>query len=142
VSARRFVLDTNVVSELMRPLPDVKVTDWIRRSSPSALFLAAVSLGEIVRGVSRLPAGPRRARLEPWVSELLPCQFAGRILAFDQPAAVIWGELMGAGDRAGRPRAAADAPIAATTLRHDMALVTRNAADFDGMLSALVNPWD
>lgn len=88
-----------------------------------------------------MPAGPRRSRLEPWVSELLPRQFAGRILAFDQPAAVIWGDLMGAADRAGRPRAAAHARIAATALRHDMALATRNTADFEGMIPALLNPW-
>jgi toxin FitB len=142
VSVRGFVLDTNVVSELMRPQPDARVSAWIRRTPPLELFLAAVTLGEIVRGVARLPAGPRRSRLEPWVSELLPRQFAGRILAFDQPAAVIWGELMGAADLAGRPRAAADGQIAATALRHDMVLVTRNTADFDGVLAALLNPWE
>jgi len=141
VTASRVVLDTNVVSELIRPQPDARVSDWIRRREPSKLFLAAVTLGEIVRGVARLPAGPRRSRLEPWVSELLPRQFAGRILAFDHPAAVIWGELMGAADRVGRPRAAADAQIAATALRHEMALATRNTADFEGMIPALVNPW-
>jgi toxin FitB len=141
VSARGFVLDTNVVSELIRPQPDAKLLHWISRRHASELFLAAVSLGEIVRGVTRLPDGPRRSRLEPWVSELLPRQFAGRILAFDQPAAVIWGELMGTADRAGRPRAAADAQIAATALRHEMTLVTRNTADFEGMIPALLNPW-
>jgi len=142
VNARGFVLDTNVVSELMRPKPDAGVSDWIERRSPRELFLAAVTLGELVRGVTRLPAGLRRSRLEPWVSELLPRQFAGRILAFDQPAAVIWGELMGAADLAGRPRAAADAQIAATTLRNDMVLVTRNIADFEGLLPGLLNPWE
>lgn len=126
----------------MRPRPDARVTDWIRRRQPADLFLAAITLGEIVRGVTRLPAGPRRTRLEPWVSELLPRQFAGRILAFDQPAAVIWGELMGAGDRVGRPRAAADAEIAATALRYGMALVTRNTADFAGIVPEVLNPWD
>ena len=141
MSARGFVLDTNVVSELIRPKPDAKVLHWISRRQASELFLAAVSLGEIIRGVARLPDGPRRSRLESWVSELLPRQFAGRILAFDQRAAVIWGELMGAADRAGRPRAAADAQIAATALRHEMALVTRNTADFEGMIPALLKPW-
>jgi len=125
----------------LRPQQDATVSDWIRRRSPLELFLAAITLGEIVRGVARLPSGPRRSRLKPWASELLPRQFAGRILAFDQAAAVIWGELTGQADRAGRPRAAADAQITATALRHDLALVTRNTADFEGMIPALLNRW-
>jgi toxin FitB len=142
VSGRGFLLDTNVVSELMRPIPEARVVEWLRRQRPADLFLAAVTLGEIVRGVLRLPANPRRRRLEPWVAELLPRQFAGRILAFDQEVAVLWGELMSAADRAGRPRAAADAQIAATALHHDLVLVTRNLSDFEGLIPALFNPWE
>jgi predicted nucleic acid-binding protein len=71
----------------------------------------------------------------------LPRQFAGRILAFDQETAVLWGELMGAADRVGRTRAAADAQIAATALRHSLVLVTRNVSDFEGLIAALLDPW-
>jgi predicted nucleic acid-binding protein len=141
VNHRGFLLDTNVVSELMRPLPEARVAEWLRQQRPADLFLASVTLGEIVRGVARLPQGPRRRELEPWVTELLPRQFAGRILAFDQETAVLWGQLMGAADRVGRPRAAADAQIAATALRHGLVLVTRNLSDFEGLIAALLNPW-
>ncbi len=141
MSGRGFLLDTNVVSEAMRPVPDARVIEWLRRQRPIDLFLAAVTLGEVVRGVQRLPEGPRRRRLEPWVTELLPRQFAGRILAFDQEVAVLWGQLMGAADRVGRPRAAADAQIAATALRHDLVLVTRNLSDFEDLIAAPLNPW-
>lgn len=139
---RGFLLDTNVVSELVRATPHARVLSWIRLQRPTDLFLAAVTLGEIVRGVVRLPTSSRRSKLEAWVTELLPRQFAGRILAFDQQAAVIWGELMGTADRTGRPRASADAQIAATAIRHDLVLVTRNMPDFKELISALVNPWD
>ena len=139
---RGFILDTNVVSELVRATPHARVLSWMRLQRPTDLFLAAVTLGEIVRGVVRLPTSSRRSKLEAWVTELLPRQFAGRILAFDQQAAVIWGELMGTADRTGRPRASADAQIAATAIRHDLVLVTRNMPDFKELISALVNPWD
>ena len=139
---RGFILDTNVVSELVRATPHARVLSWIRLQRPTDLFLAVVTLGEIVRGVVRLPTSSRRSKLEAWVTELLPRQFAGRILAFDQQAAVIWGELMGTADRPGRPRASADAQIAATAIRHDLVLVTRNMPDFKELISALVNPWD
>jgi len=136
-----FLLDTNVVSELMRPEPHRGVIGWVRRQRPADLFLSAVTLGELVRGVVRLPAGQRRRRLEAWVSELLPRQFEGRILALDQKVAVIWGELLGNADRAGRPCAAADAQIAATARRHDLVLVTRNTRHFEAMNVAFLDPW-
>jgi hypothetical protein len=142
VNDRGFLLDTNVVSELVRATPHASVLSWIRLQRPTDLFLAAVSLGEIVRGVVRVPTGSPRSRLETWVTESLPRQFAGRILAFDQQAAVIWGELMGTADRTGRTRTSADAQIAATAIQHNLVLVTRNAPDFRDLISALVNPWD
>jgi predicted nucleic acid-binding protein len=72
VSPPRFILDTNVVSELVRSRPDAKVVDWIKLRRPIELFLTVITLGEVVRGVTRLSADPRRRRLEPWVSEFLP----------------------------------------------------------------------
>lgn len=136
-----FLLDTNVVSEMVRPLPEPRVVDWMTRQVAADLFLSATTVGELVRGVTRLDAGHRRARLEEWISELLPRQFAGRILAFDRDAAIIWGKLMGEGDRAGRPLAALDAQIAALALRRDLVLVTRNTGDFEPMKLRLLNPW-
>jgi predicted nucleic acid-binding protein len=141
VNYRGFLLDTNVISELMRPVPEARVAEWLRQQRAADLFLASVTLGDIVRGVVRLADGPRRRRLESWVTELLPRQFAGRILAFAQETAVLWGELMGAADRFGRTRAAADAQIAATAVRHSLVLVTRNAPEFEGLIAALLDPW-
>ncbi len=137
-----FLLDTNAVSELVRAAPDARVVEWVRHQRPEDLFLSAVTLGELVRGVTRLAPGPRWQRLERWLSEVLPRQFADRILPFDREVAVIWGELMGAADRAGRPRSAADAQIAATAIGHDLAVATRNTHDYQDMNVHLLNPWE
>lgn len=136
-----FLLDTNVISEAVKDLPEPKVLAWLSAQALSDLHLSAVSLGELVRGVARLPDGRRRERLEQWVSQHLPREFAGRVLPLDHEAAVIWGEMMGEGDRMGRPRAAVDAQIAAIARRNDLVLVTRNVTDFRDLEVQLLNPW-
>lgn len=137
-----FLLDTNVVSELVKPVPEPRVVDWITRHSPVELFLSAVTLGELVRGAVRLPDGKRRDRLRKWIDEDLLQQFAGRILPFDQEAAAVWGRIMGDGDRAGRPRSAGDMQIAAIATRFEVTVVTRNVGDLAETGVSLVNPWD
>jgi predicted nucleic acid-binding protein len=118
-----FLLDTNVISELVRPAPDERVLRWVASRSALDLYLSAVTIGELTRGVTRLPAGQRRDRLARWIEEDL-------------------GHIMGEADRQGRPRAALDAQIAATAIRHGLSLVTRNTADFDGIGVQVMNPWD
>ncbi len=136
-----ILLDTNVISELINPIPAPAVVAWVGRQQVSDLYLSAVTIGELARGVARLPDSRKRSNLDRWVSSTLPRQFDGRILPFDHGAAVIWGTLMGEGDRNGRPRSSADTQIAATALRHGLDIATRNVADFEGMGVALVNPW-
>ena len=135
-----FLLDTNVVSELVKPSPEPSVLGWVARQAVADLFLPAITLGELIRGVVRLPQGRRRDAAR-WVRDDLPRQFEGRILSFDREAAVLWGNVMGEGDRSGRPYAAADAQIAATALRHGLTVVTRNGRDFQGMGVELFDPW-
>lgn len=105
------------------------------------MHLSAITLGELMRGVARLPASRRRRILARWVEVELQRQFEGRILPFDREAALIWGSIMGEGDRQGRTRAAADAQIAATAIRYSLTLATRNTADFAGVPVKTVNPW-
>lgn len=111
------------------------------RQAVADLFLPSVTLGELIRGVVRLPDGRKRDALVRWVRDDLPRQFEGRILSFDREAAVVWGDIMGEGDRRGRPYAAADAQIAATALRHGLTVATRNGRDFQGMGVELFDPW-
>lgn len=125
----------------MRATPDTRVMRWLERRSALDMHLSAVTIGELTRGVTRLSESRRRRALTRWIGVDLLQQFEGRILAFDREAAVIWGNLMGTGDREGRPRPAVDAQIAATAIRHHLALATRNPADFAGMPVRTVNPW-
>lgn len=137
-----FLLDTNIVSETVRPKPDERVLAWLETQTPDELFLAAQTIGELVRGARKVKDKARRERFEQWIERELTDQFEGRVLPFDGPAAVLWGRLMGDGDRTGRPPAATDAQIAAVALHHDLTLVTRNVRDFRRLDVRLLNPWD
>ena len=136
-----YLIDTNVVSETLKPRPERRVVDWISRQMANDLFLASISLGELVRGVRRMRERARRERFQRWIDYDLAAQFQGRILPFDRETAVIWGEIMGDGDRVGRPKPMADAQIAAVARRHGLTLVTRNMRDFVGMEVVLLDPW-
>ena len=136
-----FLLDTNVISETVRPRPDETVLNWIESQIPSDLFLAAQTIGELVRGARKVRGPARRDRLEGWIEQDLARQFDGRILPFDVSTAAVWGRLMGDGDRAGRRPLATDAQIAAAAIRHDLTLVTRNVKDFRGFDIRLLDPW-
>ena len=137
-----FLLDTNIVSETVRPKPDERVLAWLETQTPDELFLAAQTIGELVRGARKVKDKARRERFEQWIERELTDQFEGRVLPFDGPAAVLWGRLMGDGDCTGRPPAATDAQIAAVALHHDLTLVTRNVRDFRRLDVRLLNPWD
>ena len=136
-----FLIDTNVISETFRPRPAPQVLEWVGRQMAGDLFLTAVSLGELVRGARRVKGRAKRERLAHWINHDLATQFQDRVLPFDREAAVIWGAIMGDGDRAGRPKPMADAQIAAVALRHGLTLATRNIRDFKDMGVALVDPW-
>lgn len=136
-----FLLDTNVVSEIMRMAPEPAVLRWIADRQAAELFISAATLGELVRGVARLPAGRRRTALKQWIETDLRLHFEDRVLPFDESAAVIWGNLLADGDRIGRPRPVVDAQIAATAIRFDAKLVTRNADDFADFPVEIIDPW-
>ena len=136
-----FLLDTNVVSETVRPAPEARVLTWLAAQRPAELFLAAQSLGELVRGARKAKDRVRRKRFEAWIERDLAQQFEGRILPFDGPATALWGRLMDDGDRAGRTPAATDAQIAAIAIHQDLTLVTRNVRDFKHLPVRLLNPW-
>lgn len=137
-----LLLDTNIVSATVRPKPDERVLAWLEAQTPTELFLAALTIGELVRGARKVKEKARRERFERWIERDLVGQFEGRVLPFDGPAAVLWGRLMGDGDRAGRPPAAADAQIAAVAIHHGLTLATRNTKDFERFDVKLLNPWE
>lgn len=136
-----IVLDTNVVSELMRPVPNPAVLAWVDAQSDRDLWLCSVVVSELLYGLAHLPMGSRRAQLTQAFETMLAEDFAGRVLAFDLPAAVVYADLVSAREQQGQPLAMADAQIAATCLAHGARLATRNVRDFEGLGLSWLNPW-
>jgi predicted nucleic acid-binding protein len=137
-----FLLDTNVVSEWVRPRPDPGVVAWLAEADEDRIFISVVSLAELRYGIERLAAGQRRRRLDEWLREDLPLRFEGRVLPIDTLIADTWGRLTALREASGRPIGAADAFIAATAEARDLTLVTRNVPDFERTVRAIVNPWN
>jgi predicted nucleic acid-binding protein len=137
-----YLLDTNVVSELVRPNPDANVVAWVRAVDETCFYLSVLSFGEIRRGVEQLPQGPRRERLRLWLKIDLTDRFKGRILDIDRRIAEIWSMIMARGAAASVRLPTIDTLIAATAERHGMVVATRNLRDFGFAAVAAVSPWD
>ena len=136
-----ILIDTNVVSELMRPAPEPAVLDWFGLQDPSILHLSAVSEAELRRGVAILPAGRRQDALRAAVDAMVAEDFAGRVLSFDSVAAVAFASVFAHRRAAGRPISFPDCQIAATARAHGAAVATRNVADFEGCGIEILDPW-
>jgi predicted nucleic acid-binding protein len=136
-----FLLDTNVISELIKSEPDSNVLRWIDDTEETILFLSVLTLGEIRNGIERLNPGKRRGRLESWLTIDLRLRFQDRILSIDEAIAERWGVLSARAVRKGRPVPAIDGLLVATALHHDLMLVTRNDTDVRGTGVPTLNPW-
>ena len=137
-----FLLDTNVLSELMREHPDADVRGWFAQNMRSAMSVSAVTLAEILTGIALLPAGKRRAALAIAAEQMFEQDFAGRCLTFDAVAARNYALIVADRTRRGLPISTEDAQIAATALAAGLTVATRNTKDFeniDGL--TLANPW-
>jgi len=137
-----IVLDTNVLSELMQSQPAPAVFAWIAAQPRASLFTTSVSKAEILYGIAVLPDGRRRAALAAAADAMFADDLAGRVLPFDEAAAVHYAEIVAARRREGRPIEAFDAQIAATARVAGAGLATRDVGDFAGCGLALVNPWE
>lgn len=137
----RLLLDTNVLSEVVKPRPSPRVIAWLRERSALDLAVSVLTLGEIESGVSRLPAGERRDALRRWLATDLVERFAGRILDVDQDVALAWGRLSSEGRMSGRELPVIDGLLLATAAVHRLTLVTRNVADCEGRGVEIFNPW-
>lgn len=136
-----ILLDTNVISELIRPSPDAAVRYFLRSRSSDELFTSSICEAEIRYGLTRMPSGRRREELTVRVAAFLSDAFSDRILPFDTACAAHYGEIRAAREAAGRPITVEDAMIAATVRAHGAVLATRNLADFEGTRITVVNPW-
>ena len=135
-----ILLDTCVISEVARRTPDRRVPAWFEAVPDEELFLSAISVGELQKGIGLLDPGPRQEAVAAWLDGLV-FSFLDCILPFDEPVARRWGDVSALAQRLGRPRPPVDSMIAATALHHGLRVATRNVAEFEGTGVALINPW-
>ena len=136
----RYLLDTNIISNVTKPVPSTSLVAWIAEQADEDLFISSLTLAEVRRGVLEAPAGRKRDALGAWFAgpEGPSALFAGRVLPFDEKAGLVWARLMAEGTARGRPRNALDTIIAATAEANDCIVVTDNERDFSGV--ECINP--
>jgi predicted nucleic acid-binding protein len=137
-----IVLDTNVVSEMMKPSPKTSLVDWLNRQETATLYLSTITLAEIGYGLHAMPDGKRRRSLEDRFEEFIVEGFDQRILGFDRVAARAYGELMGRRKTLGRPMSILDGQIASIARANHFAIATRNVDDFEECGVSLINPFE
>ncbi|MFI3219440.1 MAG: type II toxin-antitoxin system VapC family toxin [Methylococcales bacterium] len=138
LGAMNYLLDTNIISELKRPKPDERVINWFATVNRESLYLSVLTLGEIRKGVDKLPEGQKKQALVFWLENDIPLWFDTRLLVIDAEIANCWGKLQA---QANRPLPAIDSLLAATALHHNLCLVTRNIKDFEYPDFAILNLW-
>jgi len=137
-----YLLDTNVVSEWVKPHPNARVVAWLAEANEDETFISVCTLAELRFGVASMPKGRRRDRLDEWLRGDLPARFDGRIIPIDMAIAGAWGDdISAAARRKGRPIDVMDGLIAATAEVYEMTVVTRDARDFHPTGVTLLNPW-
>ena len=136
-----IILDSNVISEMLRPTPDPGVVTWVKRHSASQLFTTAVTEAELRYGVTRLEAGRRKDALGIAIDDIFLKDLAGRILPFDSEASIAYAQIVSGRERAGRPISQFDAQIAAIAQSRGADIATRNVRDFEACGVDLIDPW-
>lgn len=136
-----YLVDTNVISELTKPLPNPAVVRWLAESDEDRVFLSVISLAEIRRGIALMDSGRRRDQLEAWFRIEVPQRFERRLIGVDREIAERWGDVIAASRRRGIGLSAMDGFLAATAQAHNLTLVTRNLRDFASLDLILLNPW-
>ena len=138
----KYLLDTCVISELVAKKPNPKVVSWIDSIDPDSAYLSVITIGEIRKGIEKLPDSRRKTILHSWLIEELMARFSGKILPIDSEVVLMWGQLIGSLESDGKKMAAIDSLIAATALYNHCSLVTRNETDFKHTGIAIINPWE
>jgi len=136
-----YLLDTNVISELISKRSNKKVVEWLDRLDSNTIYLSVITIGEIRKGIEKLPPSKRKERIKEWLEGDLLLRFQGRILEITTEVMLIWGELTGRLEKEGRPITAIDSLIAAIVLQGNYRLVTRNEHDFQYTGVTIINPW-
>jgi toxin FitB len=136
-----FILDTCVISELIKKDPDKNVMKWVSGIDESALFISVISIGEIIKGIEKLTGSQRKDDLIAWVNNDLKERFQNRIVPFDLESAVVWGRVQAKSENIGKPLPGIDGMIASTGIANNMAVATRNIANMKESGAVLFSPW-
>ena len=137
-----YLLDTCVLSEFTRRQPEPRVVDWLNSIDEEKLFISVITIGEIQRGVERLPDSHRKTELLVWMNTGLLTRFAGRMVLIDAPTMFLWGSLVARLEDAGHPLGVMDSLILASALQNNLIIATRNVADFLPGGGQVINPWE
>ncbi len=136
-----FLLDTCVISELIKRKPSEKVTNWFSGKDEENLFISVLTLGEIRKGIEKLRESKRKEALYNWLTNNLKERFWNRIIDIDMQVAMTWGKIQGISERVGQPMPAIDSLIAATGIAYNLTVITRNISDMNASGAMLLNPW-
>lgn len=137
-----YILDTNVISELISSQPDPYVAAWVEDLDPQLVFLSVITIGEMKKGIEKLSSSNRKADLDAWLNGDLLVRFHDHLLPLDIDTLLAWGTLTARLEASGKPMPAIDSLLAATAAQTGFTLVTRNVRDFEHTGIALFNPWD
>ncbi len=137
----KYLLDTCLISELVKKVPHPAVVSWLDEQEEQSLFLSVLTIGELQKGISKLPVGARKDELQSWVEHDLTLRFTGRIIEIELEAMLIWGRLQGESERKGESLPVMDSLIAATAKAHGLVVVTRNVKDIERCKARICNPW-
>lgn len=138
----KALLDTCVISELISKKPNPKVVEYVDLLDPEDVYLSVITIGEIVKGIEKLPKSHRKTNLQAWLKDDLLVRFEGNVVVLDTDVLIEWGALTARLESAGKSMPAIDSLIAATALAKKMTLVTRNVSDFEEADAEIVNPWE
>ncbi|MEE9446994.1 MAG: type II toxin-antitoxin system VapC family toxin [Arenicellales bacterium] len=138
----KYLLDTCVISEIIKPKPNKNVISWLTNQDESELFLSVLTFGELEKGIEKAPDKVRKKKLKAWVEEDLKQRFEGKILPIDLEVSTHWGIVQGIAEKAGKPMPALDGLIAVSGLVNNCIVVTRNTSDMAQSTVALFNPWN
>ena len=137
----KYLLDTCVICEIIKPKPDKNVVAWLKNQNEDDLFLSVLTFGEIEKGIEKATNVTRKRKLQLWVADDLKKRFEGRVISIDLEVAVKWGEIQGVAELSGKPMPTIDGLIAVSGYVHDCVVVTRNTADMMQSKVALFDPW-
>lgn len=138
----KYLLDTCVISELIKPGKNNKIVEWMQSKEENSLFISVLTIGEIHKGISKLPDSRRKESLRTWVDNDLKKRFAGRILEISEKIATIWGEIQAKSEKDGKKMPVIDSLIAAAAIKNNLTVVTRNVKDIENSGCRSINPWE